>query len=86
MWELPLTESPAGSRNPVLQVQFILHEQQIYCGGLLFLVSPLDDAVIEASSSHPEGLAANTCNNRFIVRSCENKEVIGSWNGRIKYT
>lgn len=66
-WELPFTESPAGSRNPMLQVEFILPEQQLCYGGLLFLLSPLDDAVIEASSSHPDGLAASTCNNRFIV-------------------
>lgn len=58
--ELPFIESPAGSRNPVLQVQLIFHEQQLNCGGLLFLLSPLDDAVIEASSTHPDGLAANT--------------------------
>lgn len=51
--DLPLAESPAGSRNPVLQVHFIFHQQQLCYGGLLFLLSPLDDAVIEASSSYP---------------------------------
>lgn len=58
--ELPFFESPAGCRNPILQVQLIFHEQQLNCGGLLFLLSPLDDAVIEDSSTHPDGLAADT--------------------------
>lgn len=67
----------AGSRNPVHRVQLIFHEQQLCCGGLLFLLSPLDDAVIEPSSSHFYGLAANMCNNGFIVRSCKIKRWLG---------
>lgn len=58
--ELPLTASPADSRNLMLPGQVIEHEQQQYSGGLLFLLSPLDDAVIEAPSCHPHGLAAHT--------------------------
>lgn len=58
--ELPLTASPADSRNPMLPGQVLGHEQQQYSGGLLFLLSPLDDAVIEAPSHHPTGLAALT--------------------------
>lgn len=67
----------AGSRNPVHRVQLIFHEQQLCCGGLLFLLFPLDDAVIEPSSSHLYGLAANMCNNGFIVRSCKIKRWLG---------
>lgn len=58
--ELPLTASPAASQNLTLPWQVVGHEQQQYSGGLLFLLSPLDDAVIEAPSHHPNGLAAHT--------------------------
>lgn len=52
----------------MLQVEFILLEQQLCYGGLLFRLSPLDDAVIEASSSHPDGLATSSCNNKIYCK------------------
>lgn len=58
--ELPHAVSPTDSRNLTLLWQVVGHEQQQYSGGLLFLLSPLDDAVIEALSHHPNGLAAHT--------------------------
>lgn len=44
----------------MLPQQVIGHEQQQCSSGLLFLPSPLDDAVIEVPSHHPNGLAAHT--------------------------